>query len=320
MYYDRSIDETLADAVGPGGALSWLMDHVRSSEGRMRHAHLQFRRDRGDRRHGSVQLYWGRTSPLEFRLRRGGRVRLTADRVYRELSKGSFSKAIPVEGLGALESELRAYLRDVAGLLANGPPRRRAFVTREAACHAGLMRRYGHGWRTGDPLVVIDSEAQIGYSSRARRAADDAAIRGRLQLRDSEPVPRKLDALGVLPTGDLAVVEVKDTRGNIVRALIQAAVHAVRFSGLLGGGVLRRSAQAMIEQKAATGVIPPGCPRLHKTPRIVPCIAAPATSTDWPASWREAVDDSSAELAAAVPKLLFMRLNPDGRILEVEPR
>ena len=148
MYYDRCIDEALADAVRPGGTLSWLMDHVRSDEGRMRHAHLQFRRDRGDRRHGSVQLYWGRTSPLEFRLRRGGRVRLNADRVYREVNKGAFSEAIPIEGLGVLESELRAYLREVAGLLANGPLRRRAFVTREAACHAGLLRRYGHGWRT----------------------------------------------------------------------------------------------------------------------------------------------------------------------------
>ena len=320
MYYDRCIDEALADAVGPGGALSWLMDHVRSGEGRMRHAHLQFRRDRGDRRRGSVQLYWGRTSPLEFRLRRGGRVRLNADRVYRELSKGLFSEAIPVEGLGALESELRAYLREVAGLLANGPPRRRAFVTREAACHAGLLRRYGHGWRTGDPLVVIDSEAQIGFSSRVRCAADDAEIRRRLQLRDSESVPRKLDALGVLPTGDLAVVEVKDAGGSIVRALTQAAVHAVRFSDLLAGGALRGSVQSMIEQKAATGVIPPECPRLREVPRIVPCIAAPDTSTDWPANWREAVDDCSAELAAAVPKLLFMRLNTDGRILKVERR
>ena len=74
-----------------------------------------------------------------------------------------------------------------------------------------LLWRYGHSWRADDPLVLLDSEAQIGFSSRLRRGTADAAIRRRLQLRDSESIPRKLDALGVLPTGNLAVVEVKDT-------------------------------------------------------------------------------------------------------------
>ena len=203
MYYDRCIDGALADAVAPDGALSWLMDYVRSGEGRMRHAHLQFRRDRRNRRRGSVQLYWGRTSPLEFRLRRGGRVRLNADPVYRELSGGLFSEAISFRTLGALEGELREYLREVGKLLVDGSPRRGVFVKREAVCHAGLLWRYGHRWCAGDPLVLIDSEAQIGFSSRLRRDAADAAIRRRLQLRDSEPVPRKLDALGVLPRGTL---------------------------------------------------------------------------------------------------------------------
>ena len=115
-------------------------------------------------------------------------------------------------------------------------------------------------------------------------------------------------------------MEVKDARGNIMRALIQAAVHAVRFSDLLDGDALRGSVQAMIEQKAATEVIPPKCTRLRETPRVVPCIAAPDTSTDWPASWREAIDDCSTELATAVPELLLMRLNVDGRILKVERR
>ena len=76
----------------------------------------------------------------------------------------------------------------------------------------------------------------------------------------------------------------------------------------------------MIDQKVDAALIPRQCPGLAPAPRIVPCIAAPDTSTDWPASWQEAINDCSAELAAAVPKLLLMRLNPDGRILEVEHR
>ena len=321
MYYDRHIDEALASTIRPGAALSWLIGHVRSAQGRTRHAHLQFRRDRNGRPQGSIQLYWGRTSPLEFRLRRGGRVRLTAARVYRNASKALFSHAIPLERLGALEGELRAHLRSVGELLANdAPQRRRAFVRHEAVCHAGLVRRYGHSWRAGDPMVVIDSEARIGFRSPERRTADDTAIRQRLHLRHSESIPRKLDALGVLPTGDLALLEIKGTRGSIERAVIQAAVHTVRFSRLMAGGNLRNVIQAMIEQKTAAGLIPPGCPGLGETPRIVPCIAAPHPSCNWPARWRASVDACGAELAGVLPELMLVRLHPDGCILEVQRR
>lgn len=145
VYYDRRIDGALASAIRPGAALSWLISHVHSAQGRTRHAHLQLRRDRKGRPRGSIQFYWGRTSPLEFRLRRGGRVRLTADQVYRNASEALFSHPIPLERLRMLEGELRAHLRIVDELLANDAPRRRrAFVRHEAVCHAGLMRRYGH--------------------------------------------------------------------------------------------------------------------------------------------------------------------------------
>ena len=76
----------------------------------------------------------------------------------------------------------------------------------------------------------------------------------------------------------------------------------------------------MIEQNATTGVIPPGCPHLRETPRVVPCIAAPDTSPDWPASWREAVENCGAALGAVLSELLLVRLQPDVRIVEVERR
>ncbi len=270
---------------------------------------------------GSIQLYWGRTSPLEFRLRRGRRVRLTADKVYREASRALFSHTVPLERLGALEGELRAHLRSVGELLGNDAPRRRSALVRdEAVCHAGMVRRYGHSWRAGDPMVVIDSEARIGFGSTERRTADDAAIRWRLRLPESESIPRKLDALGVLSTGDLALLEIKGVRGSIKRAAVQSAVHTIRFSRLMADGNLRNVIQTMLEQKTAMGLIPPGTPGLGETPQVVPCIAAPHPSCNWAARWGAAVDACSAELAGVLPKLLLVRLHRDGRILEVQHR
>ncbi len=179
------------------------------------------------------------------------------------------------------------------------------------------MRRYGHGWSSGDPLVVIDSEAQIGYGSRDQRDAADAEIREQLQLSPSETIPRKLDALGVLPGGELALVEVKDTQGIIDRAIIQAAAHLVRYSRLLALGNVRDTIQAMIDQKTAAGLIPRGCPRLDDTPRIVPCIAAPVDPSDWPSNWRRAIEKRHPQIRVLLRDVLLVRLDPAGSILDV---
>lgn len=320
MYYDRRIDEELAWTIQPGGALSWLMDHVRSGEGADRYAHVQFRRNRGDRRFGSIELYWGRTSPLEFKLRRGNQVRLNADSTYEAESADLFSRSFPIDRLEQLEHELRSHLERIGYLLDHSPKRRQSFLKREAVCHAGLMRRYGHGWRSGDPLVAIDSEAQIGYRDRPRRNADDTEIREQLQLSRSETIPRKLDALGVLATGDLVLVEVKDAGGSIHRAIVQAAAHLVRYRRLLALSSVRDTIQAMIDQKTAAGLIPCGCPRLNYTPRVVPCIAAPVDLFGWPANWRQAIGNCSREIGALLRDALFIRLDDAGRILDVQSR
>ena len=118
------------------------MDHVRSPEGRSRHAHLQFRRDRRNRPRGSIQLYWGRTSPLEFRLRRDGGIRLHADKTYREGNEKLFAEPVPVARLRMLEEELHVHLRRARHVLSD--PRRQAFLKHEAICHAGLMWHHGH--------------------------------------------------------------------------------------------------------------------------------------------------------------------------------
>ena len=237
MYYDRSLDPKLAATLMPGGPLTWLMEHVRSAEGRDLHAHLQFRRNRRERRHSGIQLYWGR-SPLEFLLQRGGEVKLTADDTYREGSENLFSHRIPVPELPGLEQELRNHLQLAKRRLTEPEPRRQAFLRGEAICHAGLMRRYGHGWREGDPILLVDSELQIGFDDTSEKEAFNAELRRRLGLSRSRPLPTKLDALGVLPTGDVALVEVKKARGDISQALLQAAVHMARVLVSVGQGIL----------------------------------------------------------------------------------
>ena len=319
MYYDRTIDDPLKRTLDPGGSLAWLMDHVRSGEGGNRYAHLQFRRARGSRRRGSVQLYWGRTSPLEFRLLGDGQVKLHAHATYGELSEPLFSEPLPIDRLGALRDEFRAHLERAWRVLGDSSGRRRAFVSGEAVCHAGLMRRYGHDWRSDEPLVAIDSEARIGFCARGRREALDADIRTQLRLADAEPTPTKLDALGILPSGDIALIEIKDAGGSIHRAIVQAAVHLLRHRRLLDETRLPDALRAMIDQKTATNVIPPGCTRPAEKPRIVPCVAAPDTSPDWPARWRRAFNDCGPELRAILGDLVFIRLDRHGRILELQP-
>ncbi len=156
-------------------------------------------------------------------------------------------------------------------------------------------------------------------SGTERRRADDAATREQLQLDASVTIPRKLDALGILHSGDVALVKVKVPKGSIQRALVQVATHGVRYAHLMAQGGLRDTLGAMIDQKAATGVLPPGCPRPARAPRIVPCIAAPDRSPDWPAGWNRALDTCSRELQAALADLIFIRLHADGRIETTQP-
>ena len=318
MYYDRRIDDELACAQTPGEPLAWLMDHVRSPEGRTRHAHIQFRRDRRNRPRGSIQLYWGRTSPLEVRLRRDGRVRLHADKAYREGNEKLFAEPVPIIRLGMIEEELHVHLRRARDVLSD--PRRQAFLRHEAVCHAGLMWRYGHDWQPTDPILVVDSEAQVGFARRNVRDTVDSEIRRLLDLSRSTSIPRKLDALGVLSAGDLALVEVKGATGNVERAVIQVAVHLARFARLMAGGCLRETVQEIIDQKVATGVIPRGCVRLRKRPRVVPCVAAPDTSPDWPANWIKVIDACSPSLVARLSGLRLIRLRDDGCIRDVRTR
>ncbi len=241
-------------------------------------------------------------------------MRLTAGRTYRQGSEHLLTSSIPISKLSVYEGELRAHLLRAQDHL-SGNRRRQAFLKGEAICHAGLMWRYGHDWCSGDPLVAVDSEVRIGFRHRGEEHAVNATLRQRLGLR-SGSLPNKLDALGVLPTGDLVLVEVKDAMGSIERAVVQIAVHMARFSRLMSGGPRLDKVQAMLDQKRDVGVIPWECPRLGEAPRIVPWIAAPDDSDDWPMGWTEAIYSCDENLSPFLSNLRLVRLSTCGSILD----
>ena len=317
MYYDRHIDDALADTLKQGGPLAWLKDHVASTEGERHHAHLQFRRAAGERSRGSIQLYWGRTSPLEFQARRGDLVRLRAHGTYREGSEHLFENAISHTTLRALEVELRAHLDRASDILHGPEKRRQALLKGEATCHAGLMRRYGHAFTPGDPLLALDAEARIGFDSRDAQRTTDDALTSQLGLDKAEALPKKLDTIGVSPEGDLLLVEVKDAHGDISRAVTQAAAHVARFTRLLQGGLATR-VQRMLEQKRRVGLIPIGSPEVSRTPRVIPWVAAPDEHPDWAERWTRDTMDLRGRLSPLLPDLRWVRLTEHGDVLEVK--
>lgn len=58
------------------------------------------------------------------------------------------------------------------------------------------------------------------------------ATRAQPRLDHGEPMPTKLDALGALSSGGVALVEIKDADGSIDRALAQAATHFLWYPRL----------------------------------------------------------------------------------------
>lgn len=61
LYYDRRLTEELLSLLFNGGPLSWLVAHSRADP----QTRIEFRRADGERRLGSIQLYRGRTNPVE---------------------------------------------------------------------------------------------------------------------------------------------------------------------------------------------------------------------------------------------------------------
>jgi hypothetical protein len=290
VYFDRVPVPELLALVAPGGPLRWLVDVARADAG----MHLQLRRSRTSRPRGSVQLYLGRTSPLEIVAGAAGLVRLGAHRTYRPLDPGLFERAWASRDLVALVPRLRGFVDGVRALAA------RSFTEGEARAQVGLLRRYGPLARRDDPFVALDSEAVIGFDSTPARQAYEQRLRADLALAD---VHRELDVLGVLADGSVALVELKAADADLDVAVAQAASHVHRFARLPAGWEAR-GLGGLAEAKVALGLLP-FAPRFAAPLRLVPVVAAP----DLPSHWRPARPD----LAAGV---LLWRLDAAGQIVE----
>lgn len=303
MYYDRHLEQEVLDLILPRGPLHWLVDFVKSDE----RSRLDFRRALGDRRRGTIQLYFGRTSPLEVRVVSPGEVELTADQQYRDPEL--FGRHA-VANLTAIRTNLWDHLAAVH------LKTRDAFTKGEAVSHNGLMRRYGLYFRPEDPLLAIDSEVRVGFKKHGpsdaatgteHRDAYQASARGAIDLASAE-IPMKLDTLGVLPTGDLALVEVKDKDGDIRRALEQAAFHVHSFTELCAQADLVKVVRLMIGQKIEAGLLPPeAAGRLSDKPRLIPVVAAPDDDHEnFAAKWL--ADSATKRFVATTPQLRDLRL------------
>lgn len=196
-YYDRRVPAALLDLLLPGASLGWVLPWLRSPEAAIAGAHVQTRRDRGGRRHGGLQIYLGRTSPLELRpLGRGG-YRWHADAFYQAMTPAIFETTWTERRLIDEASALQSHLVRAA------EQTHRSFLDGEAVAHAGLMRRYGPLADAGAPLLALDSEARIGFDVLDEQRRFEASLRARLGLPEREELPRKLDLVALDPQGRL---------------------------------------------------------------------------------------------------------------------
>lgn len=202
-----------------------------------------------------------------------------------------------------------------------------AFTEGEAVSHNGLMRRYGIDFRADDPFVAVDSEVAFGFrpddnypTGTAHKESYKATAAGVRGLPAGVSPLRKLDALGVLPNGDVAVVEVKGPGGDLAEAARQAAAHVYNLGKLMqaSGVDLAAVLNRMAAQKAQLGLVPRGTYLAARHPRLVPIIAAPDTDADWSTRWTAAVDPVR-KTSSYLDGLRLWRLSETGTILEEHP-
>ncbi len=314
MYYDRRIDASLLAQIAADGQLHWLIDVVRADE----MARLEFRTAIPHRSHGSIQLYMGRTSPLEMQWRLGDKIKLTADAKYMELTPDLFC-TIRVEELAELEPQIRKHLNKCRD---HAAPH---LIEGEAVVHGGMMRRYGLLATPQQTVLAVDSEAVIGFAEdnsydtgTAHKTAYTKDLKRDLFPQMSVTLPRKLDAVGVLPDGDVALIEVKGVAGDLLWAAHQAAAHVHRFRALAKQpeNDVVETLNGLIEQKTSVGLIPNTVElRVRSQPRFVPIIAAPDDRPSWSKHWlrktRKFIDSTPT-----LKHVRFWRLSGTGEIEE----
>lgn len=312
LYYDRRLPPDLLALVLPGGPLAWLVAYVRSHD----NSRIEFRANRNGPGESCLQLYSGRGSLAKICWRAGGKVAVLADDAYHRLTTGVFGSAHDPSGL---ESMLRSYLAECADSMGS------AFSAGEGAIQNALMRRYGLFYRMGDPFLAVDSEVRVGFDgdgTYAKGTEHRSAFTRELQEQLGDPSQRgrnKLDTLGILPTGELAVIEIKDQKGDIRRAAQQLAANLYTL------GTLRKqdppafttAIHGLIDQKIACRLIPASLPIPRLTsPEMVAIIAAPDEDPHWKSTWQRQVGDVLKNVPGVKYRVRFWRLSPTGEVAD----
>ena len=315
MYYDRQLQDQVLKLIKPTGPLHWLVRFVKSSP----HHRLDFRKTKNE--YGTIELYVGRTSPVKIIGRKSGsKIKLDADAGYKLLSPSLFRITDPHHK--DLENEIRKHINLVTDPKINKALK--SFTEGEAVSHMGMMRRFGLFHRPNDPLIAVDSEVRIGFVSKLEQK------KHKKQKKTDIPGTGehiKLDTLGVLPTGALALIEVKDEvkgkgkGGDILCALEQVAVHVYRFNKLISPDYdIHSQVKGMIEQKVLVGLLPSSASGvLSDEPKLIPVIAAPDKRPDWAAHWRTTLMEAlqqTPEFKPLLHDLRFWCLSPEGDLME----
>lgn len=312
LYYDRRLPPDLLALLLPGGPLAWLVEYVRSHD----NSRIEFRANRGGPGESCFQLYSGRGSLAKICWRAGGRVAVAADEAYQGLAPGAFGAArAPAD----LESVLRPYLAECAESM---DP---AFAKGEGAIQNDLMRRYGLFYGTGSLILAVDSEVRVGFDrdeTYVNGTEHGLAFTRELQEQLGDPSQgghNKLDTLGILPSGELALIEIKDQDGDIRKAARQLAanlytLHALREQDPDG---FKTAVHGLVDQKIACGLIPDTLPipRLSK-PEMVAVIAAPDRSSDWKRAWERQVGNVLKNVPGVNYGVRFWLLSPQGEVVD----
>jgi len=315
VYYDRTLPPAVIEILGENGALAWVAKHLNGEPGLGPLAHVQFRRDRRAERHGTVTLYLGRTTPIRFRYKDNGLFDLDAHAKYKKLSPMVFRGTMNEADFAELKKDFEKHVTKM--MAAFGDDVSAAFVEKEGALLAGLMRRYGHRNRAGDPFIGIDTEVVFEFPSPSTKEHFEQKLAQTVKLAGTE-MPRELDAIGFLASGEVALVEVQDRdkegRLDIAGAVGQIAAHVYRFRehARLRSAKPVEMLSTMRAQKVAAGLMPKHVESVEGKPTFVPVVAAADTRDDWKDQWLSATETVRRENADLLTGLRFWRLSGEG--------
>jgi hypothetical protein len=203
--------------------------------------------------------------------------------------------------LAQLEPDIRSYL---SGLMLNT-----TFTQGEAWIHAGLSRRYGLFWKPSDPVLILDTESRVGFSSQQEQDSFKA------RLGQGTDWSNQMDALGLLTDNSLALVEVKESSISLISAAQQLLCYHALFTEALANGSLSPSAvQGWIKRKQDVGLLPKAVYPLHHRV-LTPVIAIPDPNPSWLSNWRTQLDPLSQQYPQ-LTGLRLWRLSANGEILQ----